>query len=176
VEFERVLDAVTGFLDRQGVPSALIGGLAMAAYGLPRTTLDLDFVVPGDAQDALVEFLEGMGYGTLHRSSGYSNHVHSDPGLGRVDVVYVRGETSRELFTQRRWIAGPGGREQAVPRPEHLAAMKAFAMKNDPSRTFREMEDIRFLMTLPGVNRDEIRSYFLKHGLGNRYAEIEKTL
>jgi hypothetical protein len=93
-----------------------------------------------------------------------------------VDVVYVRGETSRELFAARRWAAGPGGRRLAVLRPEHLAATKVFAIKNDPSRTFRELEDIRFLLTLDGVDRELVRGYFEKHGLGHRHDEILATL
>ena len=58
----------------------------------------------------------------------------------------------------------------------HLVAMKVFAMKNDPSRTFRELADIRFLMTIFGLKRDEVRGYFEKHGLAHRYAELEETL
>ncbi|NOZ79986.1 MAG: hypothetical protein GXP48_12575 [Acidobacteria bacterium] len=46
-------------------------------------------------------------------------------------------------------------------------------MKNDPSRSFRELADIQFLMHLPGEDREEIRGYFEKHGLGEQYAEIE---
>jgi hypothetical protein len=176
MDFSRVLDSVIGFLDREGAPYALIGGLGMAAYGMVRTTLDVDFVVPAEVQGGLVGFLECLGYDTLHQSTGYSNHLHPDPALGRVDVVYVRGETSRELFTARRWASGPGGRRLAVPRPEHLAAMKVFAMKNDPSRTFRELEDIRFLLTLDGVDREMVRGYFEKHGLGHRHDEILTTL
>jgi len=176
MDFSRVLDAVIGFFDREGTPYALIGGLAMAAHGMPRTTLDVDVVVPAEVQTGLVGFLEGLGYETLHLSSGYSNHHNPDPAMGHVDVVYVRGETSRELFAARRWVAGHGGRRLAVLRPEHLAAMKVFAMKNDPSRTFRELEDIRFLLTLDGVDRDEVKGYFEKHGLGHRHDEILATL
>jgi hypothetical protein len=50
------------------------------------------------------------------------------------------------------------------------------AMKNDPGRTFQEMADIRFLLQLPQVDRPEVRSYFERHGLGERYDDLEKTL
>jgi hypothetical protein len=63
-----------------------------------------------------------------------------------------------------------------VPRPEHLAAMKVLAMRNDPARTFQEMSDIRHLLTLPGVDEQEIRGYFAKHGLESRFDEIKKTI
>ena len=59
---------------------------------------------------------------------------------------------------------------------EHLAAMKIHAMKNDPSRAFQEMADIQFLMTLPGVDRDEIRAYFDKSGQLERFHELERSL
>jgi len=98
MNFLSVLEKLEAFLRDRGYPCALIGGLSMAAYGMPRTTLDLDVVVPGEAQEELVAFLENEGYETLYRSEGYSNHLHGDSEKGRVDVVYVRGETSRRLF------------------------------------------------------------------------------
>ena len=61
-------------------------------------------------------------------------------------------------------------------RPEHLAAMKVLAMKNDPARTFQELTDIRFLLKLPGVDADEVRDYFERHGLEERYSELQATL
>ncbi|HEV3459572.1 MAG TPA: hypothetical protein VHG32_23725, partial [Thermoanaerobaculia bacterium] len=70
----------------------------------------------------------------------------------------------------------PGGLELPLPKPEHLAALKVVAMKNDPGRTFQEMADIRFLLQLPQVDRPEVRSYFERHGLGERYDDLEKTL
>ena len=71
--------------------------------------------------------------------------------------------------------AGPGGRTMPLPKPEHLAALKVLAMKNDPSRTFQEMADIRFLVQLPGVDRHEIRGYFSRHGMKDKFDELEKT-
>jgi hypothetical protein len=175
VDFARVITSVTSFLNQESHPYALIGGLSMAAYGMVRTTLDVDLVTTSEAQDCLIEFLESLGYETIHRSSGYSNHLHPDSELGRVDVVYVRGRTSRELFSAAREVAGPSGISVAVLRAEHLAAMKIFAIKNDTTRTFAELEDIRFLLTLPGIDREEIRGYFEKHRLGDLYARLERS-
>ncbi len=61
-----------------------------------------------------------------------------------------------------------------VPKPEHLAAMKVVAMKNDPSRVFK-ISPTCASMELPGVDREEIRGYFAKHGLTSRFHELEKT-
>ena len=62
-----------------------------------------------------------------------------------------------------------------VPRPEHLIAMKVVAMKNDPTRAYQDMADIRFLLSLPGVDRQEVRAQFTKHGLLERYLELEAS-
>ncbi len=172
MNFAGVLQAVTDFLEGQGARHAVIGGVALAMYGLPRTTVDLDLVVDFAVQDALIRWLEARGYRTLHRSGGYSNHSHSDPAQGDLDFVYVRGETAEKLFGACRRVPGPGGREAPVPSPEHLAALKVAALKNDPERVFRDQEDLRFLVRLPGVDRGAVRRYFEDHGLGDRFDEI----
>lgn len=176
MNFGVVLETLTDFLQERGHRFAVIGGVALAAYGLPRTTLDLDLVTEAAAQGVLIPFLEDRGYRTLHRSSGYSNHVHSDPAWGRVDLVYVQEDTSRKLFAGSRSIPGPGGAPIPVPKPEHLAALKVLGMKNDPARTFQDLADVRFLLTLPGVDRVEIRDYFERHGLRGRFDELERTI
>src|SRR5215207_2453927 len=176
MDFGVVIGDLSDFLEKRNHRWAVIGGVALAAYGLARTTLDLDLVLDTTAQDDVIHFLESRGYETIHRSTGYSNHLHPDPRWGRVDFVYVRDETSRALFAGCRLSPGPLGGEIPVPRPEHLAAMKVQAMKNDPGRMYQDMADVRHLVTLPGVDRLEIRRYFERHGLMERFDELEKTL
>jgi hypothetical protein len=176
VDFTAVLGRVRGLLEEKGHRYALVGGLAMAAYGLPRTTLDLDLVADAAAQDDVVAGLEALGYETLHRSSGYSNHAHPETAMGSIDFVYVRGETAERLFAAARLVPGPAGSEIAVPSPEHLAAMKVLAMKNDPARTFQELGDIRHLLVVAGADREEVRAQFARHGLEARFDELARTL
>jgi hypothetical protein len=175
LDFAKVLDLLTGFFERERSPFAVVGAFGLHAYGLTRATTDLDFVTDSACRAHLVQFLEANGYETLYLSAGYSNHLHADPGFGRVDFVYVSGQTSRRLFEGTRPARLVAGRELPVPRPEHLAAMKVQAMKNDPERRHQELADIRFLMSLPGVDRGEIRSYFESSGLAELFDELEQT-
>lgn len=175
MDFGTVLRTVSPFLAGRAYRFALIGGVALAAYGLARTTLDLDLVVESRAQEDLIAFIESLGFATLHRSAGYSNHLHPDPAWGRLDCVYVGGATSEQLFAACRMAKTPGGLELPLPKPEHLAALKVVAMKNDPGRTFQEMADIGFLLQLPQVDRQEVRAYFQRHGLEDRFDELDKT-
>jgi hypothetical protein len=172
VDFVAELSAVGEFLAARGFRSAVIGGVALAAYGHPRMTLDLDMVTEMQAQEGLVAFMESRGFTTLHRSTGYSNHRHPERRHGRVDFMYVQGRTSELLFGALRHLPGPGGMLVAVPRPEHLIAMKVQAMKDAPERTWQDLVDIGYLLGVPGVNVEEARGYFLKAGLDDRWREL----
>jgi hypothetical protein len=173
MDFVRILDHLDLVVAACGSRYAVAGGVALAAYGSPRLTLDLDIVTESDAQDALVGAMESSGYATLYRSQGFSNHRHPDRVWGRVDFIYVRGVTADRLFAGVRVVPGPAGRPVAVPRPEHLIAMKVQAMKNAPERTWQEMVDIGYLLALDGTDRAEVREYFEKANLLERWNELE---
>lgn len=81
MDFAAVLERIGQHLDRHEQPFALVGGLGLAGYGIARATLDMDLLVPSEAQEGLVEMMESLGCETLYRSSGYSNHLHPDSDL-----------------------------------------------------------------------------------------------
>lgn len=176
VNFAGVLDRVDAVLTAGGWRSAVVGGVALAACGHPRMTLDLDIVTESGAQNTLVSSLDAEGYVTLYRSTGFSNHRHPHREWGRVDFIYVHGETAERLFDGVRILPGPSGRPVRVPRPEHLIAMKVQAMKNAPERTWQEMADIGYLLTLAGTDRREAREYFVKANLLDRWDELARGL
>jgi hypothetical protein len=175
VDFARELDSVRAFLAGGGFRFAVIGGVALTAYGHPRMTLDLDIVTESSAQDSLIAFMESQGFVTLHRSPGYSNHRHSERHRARLDFMYVRDTTTDRLFASVRELPGPGGRPIPVPKPEHLIAMKVQAMKDAPERAGQDLVDTAFLLNIDGVDRDEVREYFLGAGLEERWHELTRT-
>ena len=88
----------------------------------------------------------------------------------------VDPSTAETLFSAARSVPGPGGRAVLVPKPEHLAAMKALAMKNDPSRRFQDSADVRFLLTLPETDRAWVRQFFVQNGMEDTFDEIARSL
>ena len=174
MDFAAVLGRIRDHLESKNHPLALVGGLGLAAFGIVRATLDLDLLVPAQAQADVLDLMDELGYETLHRSSGYSNHLHRDERLGRVDFIYVRGDTSARIFAGAQLVEGPGGTQILVPRAEHLAAMKVLAMKHDPERRLQELADIRSLLHLPGVDREEIRELFERHEMLRFWDELKE--
>jgi hypothetical protein len=172
VDLSMSLEKTAAFLDSNGYRWALIGGLAMQAYGLSRATQDVDLVVEGTACEAVVAHMRSLGFETLHVSEGFSNHLHQ--ALGRVDFAYVDAATAERLFAACRQMTGILGRAVAVPSPEHLIAMKVHAAKNDPSRAFREMADIEHLLRQPGVKPADVRRYFDAAGLTRWFDDLTR--
>jgi hypothetical protein len=174
MQFDEVLRSFAAFFDREGIRYAVAGGLAIHAWGRSRTTQDIDFAIDGTARRHVVAFAEAAGYKTLHASEGYSNHEHPDEHFGRIDFIYVYGDTADRLFgdSSVRLIAGDV--KSPVPKPEHLAAMKIQAIKNAPKRISIDVPDIEYLLTLPDVDRRQIRDYFDRAGLLRIYDVLDK--
>jgi hypothetical protein len=173
MDVSRVLDLVRPFFDSRGEPYALVGGLAMLAYGAPRATFDVDLLAPRRTREDFVAFLEGRGFATLGVQPGFSNHQHPDPALGRVDVIYVSGTTADAVFAGCSRKAISATVEAPVPRPEHLLAMKAQAFAKDDTR-YSDLADLQFLLSLPGLDPVEARAYFESAGLAEYFERLRR--
>ena len=172
MNFEEVIDAILPFLTEEKCRFSLAGAFALHAYGFSRATGDIDLLLDTSCREKVIGFLEGLGYETIYKSEGYSNHVHPISSMGRIDFIYVEGKTADKLFSESGESLNIGKWRIAVPSVEHLVALKVFAMKNDPSRTFQEMADIQFLMSLPETDQKRIKKYFEQFGLLERYYDI----
>lgn len=173
MQFDEVLRTFSGFFEREGIRYAVIGGLAIRAWGHVRTTQDVDFVVEQTVKQQVVAFAEREGFETLNVSEGYSNHVR---GADRVDFMYVDQATADDLFRGAETREVISGVHMKVAKPEHLSAMKAIAIKWNPRRGWRDVDDVLFLLRLPGVDRQFVRDYFVRKGLLKIYDEIEKRI
>ncbi len=56
-----------------------------------------------------------------------------------------------------------------------MALMKAHAIENDPSRRFKELADIQYLLSVPGIGRATVKEYFDRCGLSEDFCELEKA-
>jgi hypothetical protein len=173
MDVARVLDLVRPFFERRGEPYALVGGLALLAHGAPRATFDVDLLAPRRIRDDLVAFLEERRFTTVSIQPGFSNHQHSDPALGRVDVIYVSGATADAIFAGCSRKAITAAVEAPVPRPEHLLAMKVQAFVKDQTR-YSDLADLQFLLSMPELDQAEARGYFESAGLGEYFERLRR--
>jgi hypothetical protein len=173
MDVTRVLGLVRPFFENRGEQYALVGGLALLAYGAPRATFDVDLLAPRRIRDDLVAFLEGRDFTTLSIQPGFSNHQHADPALGRVDVIYVSGATADAVFDGCTRKAITAAVVVPVPRAEHLVAMKAQAFAKDNTR-YSDLTDLQFLLSLPDLDLVEARGYFEWAGIAEYFDRLHR--
>jgi len=155
---------LTDFFNQGHLDFAVIGAFALYAYGFSRATRDVDFITRGEYQNRIIEYLESLGFETLNRSEGYSNHLHPI-GTMKIDLVYVRDETANIIFGSAQKKIIFENLELPVVSPEHLIALKLFAAHNDPTRKYKEFADIKEVISLTEVDENDIRKYFQKYDL-----------
>ena len=175
MDAERLFGLVEAACRDVGTRWALIGGMAMNAYGHARTTLDFDIAAEERLRKPLLSHLAAGGFEILNDVEGFTNLRHPDAELGRLDVMWLDGTTAERVFSHVRRLPGPGGRDVPVPAPEHLVAMKVRSIQSRPTRVFRDGADLEYLLRFPGVDDNEARGYFERAGLLELYDRLRRT-
>lgn len=173
-----VAERVSATLDRQGVPVVVIGAIALAVHGYPRSTEDLDLAIavrppslakltnelrregwsvevrPPDAQDPLGGVVDIRAPGAyLVQVVNFDN----SPAGGFPRLVEEAAHTARPLV--------PNGRLKVVDLPL-LVAFKLYAGGN------QSRSDICELLDLHPDRIDEVRERCNVLGLGRRLERI----
>jgi hypothetical protein len=175
MQFDAVLRMFQKFFDREGIRYCVVGGLAVQAWGNSRFTNDVDISVARSDQQRVIAFAESAGYETLNITASFSNHLHSDRQLGRLDFLYPDDQTAARMFDAAVVRPVIGTVIAPVASPEHLAMMKGMAMKQNPGRALYEADDVRLLLALPGVDLALVRDYFAKIGMLELFDAIKKA-
>jgi hypothetical protein len=171
----RLLTVLRPHFEATGARWMLAGGFAVAAWGSARTTLDLDLVVDEETRNTLLPRIVAEGFEVTSDAEGFTNLQHPDPALGRLDLIWVEGRTSRQLFEAAVSRSGPDARPVLVPRAEHLIAMKLRAIQSRATRVIRDGPDLQHLLGLSGIDHNEVRGYFERAGLSELYARLRTS-
>jgi hypothetical protein len=146
-----VLGDVSTRLGTLGIAHMLTGSLAMARYGTPRMTRDIDLVVelPRTRVRALVEafapdyYVDGGAVSEAVRIRSMFNMIHNE-SVTKVDCI-VRGDSPyrRHEFERRRHVAIGDVRTSIVTREDLILSKLAWAKI---SRSEMQLRDVRNLM------------------------------
>ncbi len=172
MKFKKVFKTIVNFFEEENIDYALIGAFALKAYGYARFTRDLDFIARKKDKNRIKAFVESLGYETIYESAGFSKHVHPLSSPGRIDFVYVSGNTAETVFSEVRKMDVLADIKVQVVSPQHIAALKVFAIKNDPERLHSEMADLKALIDLGVVGEETVKSYFKKWNLLEVYNRV----
>lgn len=139
ISLRKTLVDVSSALSAAQVSFALIGGFALAAHGIHRSTVDIDFLADGEKKETIKNALLTKGYKIRYESS----EVLQFDGPGFVYIVLANRPLSQRMLKMAK-------SDQAlnvhVLRAEDLIGLKIQAYKNDPSREFQDKADIEALI------------------------------
>ena len=165
MDLRKLLSVVGAACDAAGARWVVIGGIAMYAYGHARNTFDCDVASENRCRMEILRGLQEGGFRLLNDASAFSNLLHPDRELGRLDFLWMDEKTSDKIFREARRIAV--GADLMIPAasPEHLVAMKVQAISSSPTRVFRDGEDLQFLLSIPEIDDNRVREFFEAAGL-----------
>lgn len=131
-QFENALGRLAQLFDQQRIPYALIGGLAVAAWGAPRATEDIDLLAQASPSPDLDSALRASGFEPEWRRGGPDDPVPlvlrlcSAPGP-EIDVVCATRGWEREMLTRAVRVRLPDGPEMPVVGVIDLILLKLMA-------------------------------------------------
>jgi hypothetical protein len=156
----------------------IIGGLAVAAYGHGRTTMDADFMIPGVALPQWEALLQKSGYEKFHEHAAFAQFNTPRKDVWPVDLLLVNDATFSQMLdaAQTVKIADTSAK---VPSPLHLIALKLHALRfGKPDRQAQDFRDIVEIVRLQNVDTssEKFRATCDKYGSLEVYERIRQAL
>lgn len=127
----------------------------MGLWGLPRATVDLDFLVADGDMPQVHAIMTALGYSRRYHSDNVSQYVSDLRFWGAVDFLHVFRQASLGML-KRAVTKELYGRtiEIKVAIIEDLIGLKIQAMTNDPIRRSSDLADIETLLDLHKAHLD----------------------
>jgi predicted nucleotidyltransferase len=136
-----------------GVDHALIGGMALALWGLNRATGDVDLLVEATQREAAESALRNLGFQVF----ASTKEVLQLQGPGKVDILFAQRSLSRKMLADAKVLPNIGLKYVLA---EDLIGLKIQAYKNDPRRELQDKADIQNLMRKnSGLDYDRMKQY-----------------
>jgi hypothetical protein len=172
MDLRSVLLELHAALDAEGIEHALIGGLALAAHGAGRATVDLDFLADGARAADVDRILRAHGYERLLRTEDVGNYLSRDPARGRVDFLFARRAIGCAMLARAALLDVLGAPLRVVDASD-LIGLKVQASSNDPRRSRQDLADVEKLLRVAEVDLERVREYFR---LFDREKELDALL
>ena len=177
MDFRLVLSKLLTAFEKESIRYALMGGFALGAWGVPRTTADIDFLVNHDDMDKVDAIMKGLGYECKHKTENVSQYVSPLRVFGEVDFIHAFRIPSLSMLQR---VETKNMFDETLPvkvlKVEDLIGFKVQAAANDESRKAVDIADIESLIAYnkDRLNWSLIEEYFTLFGLIELYNDLKK--
>lgn len=177
MDFKTVLEKLLTAFKEQNIRYALMGGFALGAMGVPRGTVDIDFLVNRDDMDRVDIIMQVLGYKCRYRSDNVSQYVSPLKIFGEVDFLHAFRSPSLTML-QRAEEKKMFNETLAVKvlRAEDIIGFKVQAIANDKSRRAVDLDDIESLIKhhKTALDWSLLEEYFALFGFNEMFSEFRR--
>ncbi len=177
MDFKLILEKLLTSFEKDSIRYALIGGMALGAWGVPRGTVDIDFLVNRDDMEKVDGIMRGMKYECKYRSENVSQYVSCLKIYGEVDFLHAFRTPSLSVLqrTVNKDIFN-GAISIKVLKVEDLIGFKLQGMTNDETRKALDLSDIESLMEANKtiLEWEMIKEYFDLFECGDLFLKLKK--
>lgn len=176
MDFKATLAALIEVFERENIRYAVIGGFALGMLGVPRATVDLDFLIEKDDLEKIGRIMKSHSYDCVYQSENVSQYVSPVKIFGEVDFLHAFRAISRKMLERAKEVDIFEGKAKIkVLLPEDIIGLKVQSLANDPKRLSKEYADIEALMDYHKEFLDWqiIEEYFTVFGLNDKFLELK---
>ncbi len=163
MDFKAVTRILLDDFEKENVRYALIGGFALGALGVPRSTVDIDFLIHRDDLSRVDKIMKKNNYECVFKSENVSQYISHIKIFGEVDFLHAFRKISVGMLERaiEKDIFG-GELKIKILRPEDIIGLKVQAIINNADRATREYADIESLLGYyrNNLDWDLIEEYF----------------
>lgn len=153
IQLRKTLEAARDLFLKENIDFALIGGFALGAHGVHRSTKDIDFLVDGSKKILIKKLFIDAGFNIFFESEEL---IQMD-GPGYLDIIFANRPLSLEMLKQsKKGLVFAG---VPVVTKEAIIGLKIQAYKNDPSRALQDKADIQALLKAGETDLIEVKKY-----------------
>jgi len=172
MDFKKVIEIIVKNFEAQGIDYAFIGGFALGALGVVRSTVDVDLLVHKTDLPKIDDIFFAHGYRLSYRSENVSQYVSDVKLFGSIDLLHAfRQRALAMLQRARKMPIFAGQYEIPVIIPEDLIGLKLQAAMNNPERKMLDDADIELLLAHfhNSLDWEIVEEYFTLFGVQEHF-------
>lgn len=168
---------ISSLFSRHNVHAVLVGGYALIANKVQRTTFDVDFLITATDCDKIEPDLLSTGYSIFNRQDAFVQFKSDGAGLRDIDFLITDEHTLEKIIADSTTVAIAGA-SFFVPSVMHLIEMKLHSISGNKRRGLKDFPDIVQLLNANAIDPKgvAVRNLFKKYSLQSLYERLTDSL
>ncbi len=144
-KLKSILSVLHKQLAERGIAHALIGALALALYGMPRYTADIDLLTEARHREKIRDLMAELGFDCFQNTDAFAQFDSELGVYGKVDFMFARTEDGLAILERAISLKDEFFGEIPVVQPTDYAVLKLMAIANNPDRKIHDTADLEAL-------------------------------